>query len=338
MSKKLMVGLSVLLSMVIVASATFAWFTSKDSRINHFETKLITDGSVSLIEIFDPPTDWKPGQEVLKNVSVVNNSETDVLVRVSFEEILKLLKNNGTMYTSPTATPTNSEWIPVHIGVGAYSTWTALTSSDTTAPIPPNLVVKKMSVTDAATGKTTSAFVAYNDLGDGTFQKVSADFTIESGKVKISNLAYFFFGGKATTYADWAGLNLVVPNGTNVVRPAAASINYTSGTGIGNTQTDALLHLKYGAVKQSMTNNNWWYNEGDGYFYYIGKLAPSAISPLLLDTVTLDSSAGNEHALMEFDLAVLMEAIQNTRAAIVATDGWNLTNTTLVDKLAEFCA
>ncbi len=340
-NKKFLAGISLVLSFVIVVTASFAWFTSKDGRINHFETRQITDGSVGILEVFDPPIDWKPGQEVLKNVSAVNNAETDALVRVSFEEILKLLRSGGSTVQSDTSdvSATHPDWMPVHVTTAGYTTgWTTLTDADTVAPIPDGLIIKSKSATDPASGKTVYTYFAYQDLGDDTFQKVTLDVAADNGKLALSNISYYFFDGKVTTYADWANENVVVPNGTPVVHPLAGSIDYTGTSPVGSIQADSLVLLKYGALTQAMTENNWWYNAQDGYFYYIGKLAAGEISPLLLETVTLDSSAGNEHALMELDLAVLLEAIQNTRDAIVASDGWGLTDTQLITALSAYCS
>lgn len=330
-NKKLFGGLAIAMSAVIVASASFAWFTSFDDKTNHFETKQITDGSVNLVEIFDPPTDWKPGQEVIKNVSAANVSETAALVRISFEEILKKLTSGGDMVTD--TAPGHANWIPVHVSVTSYTSWTQLAAGDINGTLPSNLIIRKQSGTDPASGKTVDSYFVYYDLGGGKYQKVTATITPNAGKIDVTDILYYYFDGKTTTQADWAGENEKVT--ATVFHPLNASFNFTAKTS--PIQTDSKIKLKYDALQAAMTNDNWWYNQDDGYFYYIGKLAPGQISPRLLETVTLDGSADNAYALMELDLVVLLEAIQNTEAAITAADGWGLTNTTLISKLATFC-
>ncbi len=330
--KKLFGGLAIAMSVVIAASASFAWFTSQDDRVNHFETKQMANGDVTLVEIFDPPSDWKPGQEVIKNVSAANVSETDALVRISFEEILKKLTSGGATVTD--TAPGHANWIPVHVSVDNYTSWTQLTNADTNAPIPAKVIIRKSSGIDPASGKTVDSYFTYYDLGGGNFQKMTAKITPNNGKVDVTNLLYYYFDGKTTYQADWAGENVKV-SGTNVVHPLNTAFDFANKTG--PLQTDAKLILKYDALKAAMTDNNWWYNEADGYFYYIGKLAPGQISSRLLDTVTLSSAADNSYALLELDLVVLLDAIQNTKDAITATNGWALTDTALINKLATFC-
>jgi hypothetical protein len=82
----------------------------------------------------------------------------------------------------------------------------------------------------------------------------------------------------------------------------------------------------------------WWYNETDGFFYYIGKLSSGSFTPNLLESLKLDSSAGLEYSGIEFDLIANLESIQNTEAAITASDGWNLAGQTdLINVLKAYC-
>ncbi len=330
-NKKLMGGLAVAMSLVLIASASFAWFTSKDEKVNHFETKQITDGSVTLVEIFTPPTDWKPGQEVIKNVSAANVSESDALVRISFEEILKKLSNNGKVVTD--TAPGHAGYLPVHVGIDAYTGWTKLTATDINGSLPGGVVIYRNGGTDPASGKTVYSYFTYYDLGDGSYQKLTATIKPNGNKVDVTDILYYYFEGKTTYQADWAGINVKVT--APVVHPLNTVFNFPTKTA--PLATDSKIKLKFDALTETMTNNNWWYNQADGYFYYIGKLVPGQISEKLLDTVTLDGSADNAYALMELDMVVLLEAIQNTPAAMTATDGWALTDAALIAKLTEFC-
>jgi len=80
----------------------------------------------------------------------------------------------------------------------------------------------------------------------------------------------------------------------------------------------------------------WWYNQTDGYFYFMGLVEPGTASPLLLSAVSLDTSATSEYSHLKFDLTVVMTAIQATEAAVTASDGWNLTGV-LASTLQGFC-
>ena len=94
-NKKLTAIVALALALVIVAAGTFAWITSRDKRLNHFETASSFSGGLSISEVFTPPTDWKPGQTVPKDVVVINTGDSTMCVRVSFEEILRVLGNGG---------------------------------------------------------------------------------------------------------------------------------------------------------------------------------------------------------------------------------------------------
>jgi hypothetical protein len=57
-----------------------------------------------------------------------------------------------------------------------------------------------------------------------------------------------------------------------------------------------------------------------------------------LDSLKLDSSAGEKYSGMKFDLLVHMQAIQNTSEALLASDGWDLKTTHAVyNALKGFC-
>ncbi len=334
-SRKLIAITAVTLSAVITIAATFAWFVAQDSKKNHFETGQGIDGTVNIVETFDPPTDWVPGQEILKNVSAVNNGQSDAFVRISFEEVLKKLPNNGQMQTSTSAPAAGS--IPVHVNNAAFSSangWSAVPAGDLSASLPSNVHVLRKSVS-APGGKTVDSFVIYYEPAPGDTQKMTADFawtgTAPNKKLDVTNIQYYYYNAKVTTEADWAGKNVYVTQGTQVTPPQTVAPNLPT-----NLVADNLIHIKYGQVSATINTGDWWYNPADGYFYFIGKLAPGQTAPLLLDTITLDPTCGNEYALMELDLHVLLEGIQNTEAALAGA--WSVTTGPLYNALKPFCA
>lgn len=67
---KKVLAASVILAAMIVASSSFAWFTSQDEVVNKLSA---TNGySVTIVEDFTPPTNWVPGQTVDKAVRVMS--------------------------------------------------------------------------------------------------------------------------------------------------------------------------------------------------------------------------------------------------------------------------
>ena len=71
-SKKKVGAIALTAAMALSAlGASFAWMTSNDKITNSLET----DGrqETSLVEIFNPPTEWTPGQTIVKDVMVENS-------------------------------------------------------------------------------------------------------------------------------------------------------------------------------------------------------------------------------------------------------------------------
>lgn len=79
--KKALIG-SLSLAAIVVAGATFAWFTSQDQVTNRLSAKAEYD--VSITESFTPPSDWTPGQKINKDVNAVNTGNVDSLVKLTF--------------------------------------------------------------------------------------------------------------------------------------------------------------------------------------------------------------------------------------------------------------
>ena len=90
-------GASCILAALIVAGASFAWFSSSDEVTNQLTAT--ADYGVSIVEDFTPPKDMTPGQEVTKTAAAVNTGNVDAFVRVALEN-----KLNITTYGTQNAT------------------------------------------------------------------------------------------------------------------------------------------------------------------------------------------------------------------------------------------
>ncbi|MDR1815889.1 MAG: BsaA family SipW-dependent biofilm matrix protein [Clostridiales Family XIII bacterium] len=336
---------SVLLAAAIAVSGTFAWFTAKDSVTNRLSTDMVTDGSTTIVEIFNPPTIWKPGEEVTKRVYVVNTGSGDVLVRVSFEEILSKLKQPAKAKTAPLS----GTEVPQLFNKDAFASWATLQSLGiTTSPALPQGVevrAKRIPENPQPNDPVTYTFVAWYTIpagGGGTpspfagqAQRVTADFALNGTTLGVSNLAYWAYDGKDTTEASWA--HFVDPKtGATPSAPPRADIG-TPKTDI----TGKMIHLIYADQAVSGTTptaGKWWYNETDGFFYYIGKVASGAMSGELLKSLKLDEKADVAYTGLDFDLIVNLEVIQNSKDAIRSNTGWNLANDqTMLTALDGFC-
>jgi len=80
-------------------------------------------------------------------------------------------------------------------------------------------------------------------------------------------------------------------------------------------------NVSLAATVSTADAGKWWYNPADGWFYYIGVIAPAQSTAQLLDAVKLTGAAGNAYSNLTFDLIVKMQAIQALEDAIDGL-GW----------------
>jgi len=92
---------SCILAALIIAGSSFAWFTSKDEVTNRLSAS--ANYGVSIVEDFQPPKNWVPGQEINKDVGAVNTGNVDAFVRMWLEGEMTIINKLPT--TDSTAIP-----------------------------------------------------------------------------------------------------------------------------------------------------------------------------------------------------------------------------------------
>lgn len=330
--KKWVVAATTLAAMAALAG-TFAWFTSTDSAKNHFEGD-IAGNDVEVVETFTPPTDWKPGQEVNKDVAVLNSGDYDSMIRVSFSEILTKLtdassktstdatilngKTSEQLYLYPLAETALSEGTWADSKVAAKTL--TVTGGDYAGTY--TLKAKEQAVTTDA--GTTFRYVSYWDNGtDKFYAKVGAYSRAEDGTVTPSTAEFKYVDLAATPVnMDW----------TNPVYKPALTID-ANGKAVVNADSDSNIKLNFVNLATTPTANKWYYNAADGFFYYVGIVAAQAQTPQLLDSVTLATTADNSYSKVQFDLVVNSKGIQAAKEAVNSTDWVNNTDAALTAAL-----
>lgn len=322
-NKKIALIASVVFAIMIVVSATFAWLTFNDTKVNSFKGGQIADGTVVINELFNPnPKPWQPGDVVDKEVTVSNNGEVDVFVRVSYEEILQKLKNDGAqkLLGSKNGQPGD---IPVKMSISGYTSpeWTKVTDA---LGLPAGAEVLK-----STTASGTNGYVIYHKLPNNEFQKMEATFDDSSGRLNVTEAQYYFFSGLGDAVGiDWAGTNKYL--GTDTKVPGGAPTVLQPKGKEGHSALDSNFEFNYSEdLKDAITADKWFYNYRDGYFYYIGVLKPGAKpTPVLLKSIRLNPAGVNDsYALLEYDLAVLLEAVQNFDSALTGeASEWNMSD------------
>ncbi|MDR1264898.1 MAG: hypothetical protein LBK42_04855 [Propionibacteriaceae bacterium] len=329
------------LAAVMAVAATFAWFTAHDSVTNSLEIAQIADGSVSLVKDSPPPAEWLPGQEVPRQVAVANNGSGNVLARVSFEEVMTKLDAPAKANDAPLSGSQIPQFFqadrylidpyedPKDLQI-AYINSSGVENDGLPAGL--SLKMHKVVISD----QTSYTFVplhALDGANAGKYQRVTADFGWQNGKLIVSNIKYWAFDGQATTQAAWAEFTQPMTGAAAAVRPLA-EIGYPATDKDGQKIT---LNYTDKAALSQPANDQWYYNAGDGFFYYIGRVGPGLVTPQLLNSLSLDVTADSGYSGLRLDLIVNLEAIQNTKEAITADSGWGLKDTTLLTALEPHC-
>lgn len=327
--KKIAIG-AVALSAVLIAVGTFAWFSTTDKVPNIFD---MDNFDVVITEAFDPSdVPLVPGADITKEVSVSNNGNMDVLVRVKLEETLSLLMQDKTEGVDKvqveylTDTSNNAKYVPVAIS---------------------EEMIQSYEDQDYTEYTTTS----YNNLaGITVLQKA----TQNNGENANANTVYSYLAYKkvektATTpaYNHLVRLTPVIGTGTAEnpqsftveyaynVRKDAGSTTYsvTATHGLDDNKLDSyynngsfhdviILNFDTPGVQtdgKELTEDTNWYLASDGYFYYTKVLEGSTITEPLLKSVSISEDAGNALRGATYTISPIMEAVQVEHEAVTAT-------------------
>jgi predicted ribosomally synthesized peptide with SipW-like signal peptide len=263
--------------------------------------------------------------------------------------------------------------VPQQVDITAYSGYTELTAASTVftniASLLPlttglHVVYKANSVTDSFGTKTTYNFAAYYEYATGKYQKVDLPTatvvyddkgtTTTADDTNVLNLGavqYQYLARANEAKADWlvgdsndtpADLFHDSDDFTNSVLGVDANPRNNTWALTDSAKKFIRLiftdNVSFAASPASVATGDWWYNEDDGWFYYIGVLEPgTATAHNLLDALYLSDLATSEYSDLSFDLTAKSEAIQALADALSATSagGWSLnTSSAIYAKLA----
>lgn len=331
---------------VIVGGSTFAWFTSSDEVTNRLTAS--ADYGVAITETFTPPSDWLPGQEILKKVAAVNTGNIDAFVRLDLKHDIQGTANGeGVDYVQNVATTgltalTDAEIILLQAGgylafsdADDYTGAKAINSHDYT-PTKKGLYIFRRQITDgfAYSGyyfdETNYYGLVTTKLGGGeltvdavlttatptptnTGSVNDGELTAVSG-VKLANTVELN-AGTPTSYlanknaaGEWVTDNVAWENATYIL------VVYP-GADSASTDDNIIIALELG------DKDNWTYAKDltgdgaavDGYFYYNKVLESGDNTEKLILSATLDDSVkSGAYLTMTYDLTVGLDSIQVT--------------------------
>ena len=111
-------------------------------------------------------------------------------------------------------------------------------------------------------------------------------------------------------------------DGSAEVKPTTDKIHLIFGDNV----------IRLGGSTEGNTDGKWLEWE-DGYYYYLGKVAPNGYTARLLDNVQLLPNAGNEFKGVDFDVVVDAESVQSDNGAY--KDAWKISNENLIAELEK---
>lgn len=358
--KPLTLALALVLAIVTIVGATFAWFTANESVDNRLATKDAL-ANVHLQETFVEPDDWKPGQTITKEVAVADVGSAPALVRISFEELLKVNYRSDTTSlfnkaaedadktpvlfddtAYPHALPTD-DWFEVTTTANATKGGIKLAASY--APV--KVYAKYVAASAAPGGSIGSySFAVWAPITDSTcsfedeLQAVTytREWDGDTKTLTLSNIKYLCYQSIEQA-ADWTAATPPTAGniGKSVAETAINAMTAVAGKYPNNIQLnyDNVITTLAG---DSTDNNKWYYNASDGYFYFIGLVQPGTITPNMLKSLLLNTAADSDYyGNMVFDLIVNMDALQHTKDAVAADWTTVAANTALKTALEGFC-
>lgn len=92
---------SLVVAAIMIGGSTFAWFSSKDEVTNRLSAN--ADYNVSIVESFEPPANWIPGQIVNKDVYAVNTGNIPAFVKEELSGKLTVTTEVPTNIATPAA-------------------------------------------------------------------------------------------------------------------------------------------------------------------------------------------------------------------------------------------
>ena len=372
-NRKFLAAIGIVLALVIGVSATFAWVTSKTQLANEFENEGFakSNGLVTIEE--EDEFKFEIGETTDKNVSILNTSESPMLARVTFEEMIKLLGNDGQISYADANTPAGAKTelslgttvnlirVPFNHGTASLAGWTNVTSSVTwtggTAPtgvevweLDGDVVMykacyqyetDKYQVVDFEGKMQTDGTIIDGTAQYGYYTEGTAKFNSWNAQHNYddSTMKNQFIG--ATWNPDQA---LNYPTGTPVAyKPVATPgspndvVSYLRSTvdpqEISFEWVTANIITSLNA-NPALDEGKWFYNEADGYFYYIGVISGGATTEKLMTGVSLSGNADQASwQKYEYTLVVCVEGLQANVKALTDTEatgnaaGWQLNNT-----------
>lgn len=316
-NKKVLVA-SAILAAMIVASSSFAWFTSKDEVVNRLTAE--NKYAVTVTENFTPPSNWIPGQVVKKEAGAINTGNIDAFVKLT-------LSNEMALTTYDT---------PEEFKAGNVSKYVTLSNAEVKSLQAGGRLACKAGTTVAEADKRTgTGFVpTTGEAGLYIFERVTA--YNDDGSVKTLTYSGYYFDDTDKYYSL---ANITAPEGDDATFSATVQTKKTEKVTptLSYDGANSKLVATYGDGDAKITinialNTANWTNDNTTEFYYNKILPAGAETGDLVKSVEIDKSVKNAaYITMDYSLKVTADSVQVTqddaKTTAVNESGWALTAT-----------
>lgn len=312
-SKKVLVA-SAILAAMIVASSSFAWFTSKDEVVNRLTAE--NKYAVTVTEDFTPPSNWIPGQVVKKEAGAINTGNIDAFVKLTLSNEMVL-----TTYGEPEKFNTAN-----------VSKYVTLSPNEVTSLQAGGRLAYKNGeeITKDDKDKGTNFKPTAGKAGLYIFERVT-EYNAD-GSVKITYSGYYFDGNDK--YYSLA--NITPPENDDATFSAEVQTKKTVKVTptLAYDKTNSKLVATHGDGDAKITINialdtaNWT-NNNKTEFYYNHIIAAGAETGDLVKSVEIDKTVKNAaYITMDYSLKVTADSVQVTqdtaKTTAVNESGWAL--------------
>lgn len=364
--RRRVLGASCILAALIVAGSTFAWFTSRDEVTNRLHAN--GEYGVSVVESYDPPAEWLPGQLVEKDVYATNTGSVAAFVREDISGVLTVTTESATAAKTANSIKLTTEEVFVKeagaslafkpaASAANLGNITVVRADDQTTPAKTTftpdaegLYVFKRTVKVAANGTETYSYDGYYFVpaaGEGASATPAAYYKISNLQVTADNNAGHGLLSAATAgfaedvqaVVDPVAMNYVAATRTLVATYDTKPADDENGLITVNIKlSDSVINEANNTADKWLLYNNPA-NDGKAIFFYTGILEGGETSAKLVDSVTLDSSVkADTYKTFDFDLNVVLTSAQITYASdnkTILTDATvELTSDLAADKKA----
>lgn len=334
--KKIIIGITSL-AIIMTTTGFFSWYNTSNKTtpnmfyIDNFDVKLTESSKDYNIPLIT-------GTTIKKQISVTNNGNVPVIVRIKLEEILQLLEQNTIeninqakiTYVSDTNNVTD-QYVKVLLSDTMIQTYTAndyisIDNIDNKSPnyINPNNITVLYKTTQIDENNKMYSYLGYvttpeSNTTNHHLVKLTPNYDSEKKLTGFTiEYAYYTLKENMNNNSD----NKYTQQGIHGVIEDENYINqyYNRQPSI-QFHDDIILNFNEHVITDGsdLSNDTTWFLDTDGYFYYTKPLKEKSVSEPLLESISIKEITDDTLKGASYTIIPIMEAVQCNYEAATAT-------------------